>query len=153
MTIAEWILLPTLGLAFYNVGIIWLMQVHVYPLFKLVGEDEWIPYHTAHWHRIRGVVFVPAGLVLLGAILLMFFRPEAVPGWSLWLGLGVQVVLYALTAVVWAPMQIRLSEGDRLHPRVHETLLRTHWGRVALITLYALLVLWMTVAAFAGRGA
>lgn len=103
MTIAEWILLPTLGLAFYNVGIIWLMQVHVYPLFKLVGEDEWIPYHTAHWHRIRGVVFVPAGLVLLGAILLMFFRPEAVPGWSLWLGLGVQVVLYALTAVVWAP--------------------------------------------------
>jgi len=153
VTIAKGVLLLTLALSFYNVGIIWLMQVHVYPLFKLVGEDEWTAYHTAHWHRIWGVVFVPAGLTLLGTILLMFFRPEGVSGWSFWLGLGIQVVLYALTAVVWAPMQVRLSEGGRFHPRVHETLLRTHWGRVVLITLYALLVLWMTAASLAGGGA
>lgn len=149
MTIAEWVLLLTLALSFYNVGIIWVMQVHIYPLFGLVGEEEWVPYHTVHWHRIWGVVFVPAGLTLLGAILLLFFRPEAVPTWSLWLGLGVQVVLYALTAMVWAPMQVRLSKGNKLHPEVYETLLRTHWGRVALITVYAMLMFWITIASFA----
>ncbi len=70
--------------------------------------------------------------------------------WSLWLGLGIQISLYALTAVLWAPMQLRPSEGGRFHLEVHRALVQTHWGRVALITLYALLVLWMAVAGFAG---
>lgn len=143
MSVADWVLLIALVVGFYNVGIIWLMQVHVYPLFGLVGEDEWVSYHTAHWHRIWGVVFVPAGLTLLGAVLLVFFRPAGVPGWSLWLGLGVQVLLYALTAVLWAPMQVRLGKRGGSRNAVYRRLLRTHWIRVALITLYALLLLWM----------
>lgn len=145
------VLAITLALSFYNVGVIWLMQMHVYPLFGLVGEDEWTGYHTMHWHRIWGVVFVPAGLTLLGAVLLVFFRPEGAPGWSLWLGLGVQVALYALTAVVWAPMQVRLGKDGAFHPEVHEELLRTHWLRVALITLHAALVMWAALATVAAR--
>jgi len=151
VTLARWILLLTLAFSFYNVGTVWLTQVSVYPLWKLVGQtDQWLPYHRAWWHSIWGVIFVPAGFALLGAILLMFFRPPIVPAWSLWLGLGIQIITYGLTALVWAPMQVRLDQGGGFHPEVQQTLLQTHWGKVALITLYAVLMLWMTVVGFAG---
>jgi hypothetical protein len=44
----EIVLLGTLTVAMFNVGIIWLTQAVVYPVWALVGEPEWSAYHEAH---------------------------------------------------------------------------------------------------------
>jgi hypothetical protein len=149
MSIGRWILLLTLVASFYNVGTIWLMQVLIYPLWGFVGGNEWASYHAAHWQKIRYVVFVPAGLALVGAVLLIFSKPADIPVWSVWPGLGLQVAMYAATVAWWAPMQVRLQKGGN-SPILLRRLIGSHWVRTGLITLYGALVLWMMDVSFGG---
>lgn len=143
MNAAEWILVVVLALSCYNVGIIWLMQIHVYPLFGVVGVGEFRAYHGEHWRRIRYVVFVPAVLTLVGALLLLWLRPPGVPALGLWLGVTLQVVTYAVTGIFWAPLQIQLNKKGA-SPELLRRLIDSHWLRTGLITLYAALMLALT---------
>ena len=68
-----------LALAWYAVGIVWLVQVVAWPLFGYVGRAEFDTYHQAWWRGIRYVVLVPSGLAFLGGILLLAFPPAGVP--------------------------------------------------------------------------
>jgi hypothetical protein len=58
----EIVVLGTLAVAMFNVGVIWLTQRVVYPVWALVGEHEWRAYHEAHKRRLPGTAFVPHGL-------------------------------------------------------------------------------------------
>ena len=40
-------------------GVGWVVQLVVYPAFRLVGPDAWVPYHRAHTQAITRVVAVP----------------------------------------------------------------------------------------------
>jgi hypothetical protein len=40
-------------------GVGWVVQLVVYPAFRIVGPDEWAPYHDAHRRAITRVVGVP----------------------------------------------------------------------------------------------
>lgn len=82
MDAREIVLLGTLAVAMFNVGVIWLTQVVVYPVWALVGEPEWQRFHEAHKRRLPGVAFVPHGLATPGALLLIILRPAHVPGWA-----------------------------------------------------------------------
>ena len=50
-----WAFLITLALTLYMTGMIWSMQILEYPLFALVGPQEFPAYHTRH---NRGLLFV-----------------------------------------------------------------------------------------------
>jgi|FLYN01.1.fsa_nt_gi hypothetical protein len=152
MSRGEWILLLTLVISFYNTGIIWMVQVS-YRLWAFVGTAEFEPYHAAWWSGLQGiqpVVFPAAGLATLGALALLWWRPESIPGWMAWSGVAIQAAIWILTALLWAPWQgqlhtahVRLADGS-LNP-LYIRLLTTHWLRVGLITAYGLLMLWMMV--------
>ncbi|HUR04643.1 MAG TPA: hypothetical protein VM347_19015 [Nonomuraea sp.] len=142
----EIVLLGTLTVAMFNVGVIWLTQVVVYPVWALVGESEWSAYHEAHKRRLPGTAFVPHGLALLGAVLLIVLRPPYVPGWAVWLALAIEAAMLAATATYWAPLQIRLSR--RNDHRLLRLLLATHWIRVGLVTAFGALLCWMVTLAF-----
>ncbi|MGH9469203.1 MAG: hypothetical protein ACRD1N_02540 [Terriglobia bacterium] len=145
----QWLVLVMTVLSFYCVGCIWLTQISCYPLWALVGSREFVTYHVAWWHSIWGVDFVPAGLVFLGSIAMIWLRPEGVSRWMVWTGLALQVAIYAATALWWAPLMAGLATPQTgLLPERYHLLITTHWMRVAMITAYGLLVFWMLVRSF-----
>jgi hypothetical protein len=147
MNANRWLLLVNLAVGFYNVGLIWLTQVVCYPLWGHVGKAEFSQYHLAWWHGIWGVCFVPAGLAVLGAMAMLWLRPPGVPASAVRLGLALQAATWVLTALWWAPLQMRIEEGGFSVP-VFRLLLETHWGRVALVTAYGFLLFWMAARAW-----
>jgi hypothetical protein len=140
MTPALWLLLITCALSIYNVGQVWLVQLSSYPLWARVGQQEFSAYHAAWWRGIWGVILLPAGLVTLGAILMLWWRAPSVPAWMAWLGLSLQAALILGTAFWWAPLMARLdsTRGER-----YRLLLTTHWLRVQIVTAYGFVTLWM----------
>jgi hypothetical protein len=128
----------------YGVGNVWLVQLSSYKLWAYVGPREFHDYHLAWWRSIWGVVLVPAGLVFLCAILMLIWRPPGIPSWMLWAGLALQVTLAVGTALYWGPLMARLStpEGGLSLPLYH-TLMLNHWLRVAMVTGYSALTVWM----------
>lgn len=147
MDARETVLLGTLAVAMFNVGVIWLTQRVVYPVWTLVGEHEWRAYHEAHKRRLPGTVFVPHGLGIVGSALLVARPPDQVAVWMVWLALALPITMAAATAAYWAPLQIRLS--TRLDRPLLRRLLATHWIRVALISAHGVLMWWMAAMAFA----
>jgi hypothetical protein len=139
-------LLGTSSLGLYAVGNVWLVQVVCYRLWAHVGRSEAFVYHIAWWHSLWGVLFVPAGLVFLGALALLWIRPVGVSRGLVWLGLALQLVIYVSTAVWWAPLMARLvtpDSGMSLHDC--HLLMSTHWIRLALITAYGITSLYMLI--------
>ena len=143
----ETLVLGTLAVAMFNVGVIWLTQRVVYPVWTLVGEQEWRAYHEAHKRRLPGTVFVPHGLGIVGSALLIAWPPDGVPAWMVWLALALPITMAAATVAYWAPLQIRLS--TRLDRPLLQRLLATHWIRVALISAHGVMMWWIAAMAFA----
>jgi hypothetical protein len=94
-----------LALAAYMTGVIWVVQVVLYPSFALVGDSEWLAYHAAHSRRITPVV-APAMLAhAIVATVLLVDRPDALAAVNLALAAGLLLV----TATVFARLHGRLT--------------------------------------------
>ncbi len=135
------ILLFALTFALYRVGDIWTFQVVLFPLWRRVRAEDFPAYHQAHFRSIFGVIFVPMGLSALSAILLWFFPPLGAPRWLLGAALALQALLF-LSLAYWIPFQLRIErEGNQ--PALMRHLVNVHWTRVANLTLFAAVVLWL----------
>jgi hypothetical protein len=147
----RWLLLINFAIAFYNVGTVWLVQLSCYPLWAVVGRGEFEVYHQAWWHSIWGVILGPGLLGFTGAWAMLWWLPERISVRAAWLGISLQVAVYLLTAVWWAPLMARLVEvvdPTGAPTQLFRLLLWSHWLRVALITAYALLMFWMARVSF-----
>jgi hypothetical protein len=101
-----------LALAAYMTGVIWVVQVVLYPSFALVGEAGWAAYHAAHSRRITPVVAPVMLAHPLVALALLAERPGALAAVNLALAGGLLLV----TATFFAPLHARLTRStvDRL---------------------------------------
>jgi uncharacterized membrane protein len=100
-------LLPQLILAAWMCGVIWLVQLVVYPQFARVGEAEFAAYHRAHTSGIAGVV-IPAMLLELGlAVAAWWQQRDAFTA----VMLGLVVAIWAVTAACQVPLHQRLAKG------------------------------------------
>jgi hypothetical protein len=149
---ANWLLFATAMLSVYSVGQVWLVQLSSYRLWPFVGANEFRAYHAAWWRSIWGVVLAPAALVTIGAALMIWLPSPGVPPWAIRLGVALQASLVVGTAAWWGPLMARLEapDGGLLLAR-YRLLMTTHWLRVALVTAYAALALWMLIQS-AGLG-
>jgi hypothetical protein len=139
---SQWLLLATVALGFYAAGQIWMVQSLCYRLWPLVGRETFFDYHMAWWRSIWTVIFVPSGLTLAGAVALLWLRPPEVDPLLLRAGLGLQVLLYLLTAAWWGPLMSRLATREQgLLARRYRLMTTTHWLRVAIVSGYALVAL------------
>lgn len=155
MTRAQQILLATLAVSWYNVAVIWLMQILIYPSWAFIPTADFGQAQGDHFVRLFIVVFPQATLATISALALLRWRPPGIPRAALWLGLGIQLSLWLLTALLWGRWQGQIALGDAppgsLGPanvELYHLLVATHWLRVALITSYGILVFWMVYRSF-----
>jgi hypothetical protein len=141
--VTDWLLLANLALAFNNIGLIWLIQISVYPLWFLVPPAAWPAYHWAWFVSIWSVIFIPATISFVLTVLTLWWRPAGVPRWAIWLVVGLQAIEHLLTLLFWAPLQAKI--GPPHFTSELNLLLTTHWLRVALVTAHGFLILWMAV--------
>lgn len=138
------LLFGTSALGMYAVGNIWFVQLVSYALWPYVGKQEAYAYHIAWWHSIWGVLFIPAGAVLLGSIAMLRVRPDGVSRQSGLVGFGLQLIVYLITAAWFAPLMARLASPDAgLSLPLYHLLMTTHWVRFALFTAYGILCVYM----------
>ncbi len=130
-----------LGATLYMVGLIWFVQVVHYPLFALVGSDEFQTYEKCHRGWITWVVGPPMLLEGITACCLSWYGPPEHLTWPWWTNLTLLVILWLSTAFIQMPCHHQLARGfDAL---VHRRLVRTNWLRTAAWSARGLLLLWM----------
>jgi hypothetical protein len=128
---ATWILL----------GVILVVQIVHYPLFRWVGADTFAAYQAQHMTRITWIVLPAMSVELATAVGLVAWRPPLLPAWQVWTGLALVGVIWISTALLQVPFHRTLTDGFDAH--AHRRLVQTNWIRTAAWTLRAALALWM----------
>ncbi len=147
MNRSQWVLIITLAATFYGVGNIWMTEFG-WRLWPYVAPADFGAYHNAWWAMIKPVVFPVAAVAFFGAFALIWWRPAGVSSAAVWLNIAIQVLIYALTAMLWGRWQAQTHyatlPGGGLDP-MYLRGMGTHWIRAALITMSGLIVFWMLV--------
>jgi hypothetical protein len=102
-------------------------EAHVnYPAWLLIGDGSFRDYHRAITARI-GFLLVPLAASLVLNLLLLWRRPPAIPRWSVWATLALQLVAWASAVLIQIPIQAQLSEGGYSRELI-ERLIRTDFA-------------------------
>lgn len=143
-------LLSNLALSFYLVGAIWAHEIDIFRSWKLIGAKDFRIVRSVHWSKLPYWIFTPLGLVLAGSIALVWYHPQASPGWAIWGNLACQLASHVLTSIYWGRWQARLSKDERgpASPYLAK-ILATHWIRALLISTYGLILLGWAIYALA----
>lgn len=133
-----------LATTWFMTGLIWLIQLVHYPLFKQVGGAEFIRYHHAHTRQITFIVMPMMTLELLSALALALYpAPKLWPSWAAWLGLALVGIAWLTTAMLSVPAHQALSAGFDL--TAHHQLTTTNWLRTLAWSARGLLLAWFTL--------
>src|SRR5215470_9245161 len=139
-----WLFMLVTALSWFNTGVVWLIQFSCYPLWRLVGQEEFLTYHHVWGQRAWWIVFLPNVLLATGSILMLRFAPPGVPRWGLWTGFGLELIVQVLAAIWLSPAdQHTVAAAGGLNLPAYESLVTGNWVRVALVTAYAILNYWM----------
>jgi uncharacterized membrane protein len=129
------------GATLYLVGLIWIVQILIYPLMGHVGVSSYSAYHNLHTSRIAPIV-APAMIVeLLTAIYFVFASDEKIDRRYFWFGLILVLIIWASTFLLQVPLHEKLAKGFDID--VQRRLTLTNWLRTAAWSLRGALVLWM----------
>ena len=124
-------------------GLIWIVQVVHYPLFAKVGVKGFAAYEASHTRLITFIVFPAMVAELITAFVLVANRPDLIPAWQVWSGLGLVGVIWASTGLLQVPMHAVLSGG--FDAEAHARLVSTNWIRTiawSLRSVLACAMLW-----------
>lgn len=122
-------------------GLVWTVQLFVYPGFAAVREPDW-PAVAARHTRLMGLLISgPWAVQGLTCAVLLVWRPEGVPFVAA-LAAGVcGAVTVGVTVGVSVPCHRRLAAG--WDTEAHARLVRTNWWRTAAWTLGGVVALVM----------
>lgn len=125
----------------YMTGIIWLIQIIHYPLFRLVRENTFNDYHKYHIQKTSLVIAIPMVLEMLSGLYLLV-RDEIYRNNFIFL------TAYALLAFIWfvtflisVPKHNILSNG--FNDEVIITLIKTNWIRTIAWSTRAFLLFYL----------
>ena len=104
-------------------GLIWTVQLVLYPLFALVGASEWERYGAEHRRRIT---WLAAPLMLASVGVAVVLAVEDGSGLSV-VNAGLAVGVFVLTGLVFAPLHGRLDRAAS--ERAVAVLVRANWLR------------------------
>lgn len=135
------VFLANIGTTLYLVGVIWLVQLLVYPSMANVGADSYAAYHNLHTSRITPVVAPTMIIELLTAIYLVFAPVEKIDHRYFWIGLVLVSIIWASTFFVQVPLHDKLIRG--FDGDIQKRLVLTNWIRTIAWSLRGALVLWI----------
>lgn len=145
------LLLGHAGASVAMVGVMWTVQLVVYPQFRSVPADGFAAYVADHSVRITHVLALFAPLEVLLALLVFVLRPGGVSGSSALAGGLVLVVAWVATGLYYAPLHGELQTGG-YDPDLIEQLINTNWLRTGLWTIRGVLALSFLTAAAPAQG-
>jgi hypothetical protein len=91
-------------------GVVWLVQLSVYPGFRLVGRTDAWPEHLAlHTKRISWLVPLPWAVQGATTLWLLLDRPDRVPLWLLLVAAALAAATVVTTVVLVLPPLARLA--------------------------------------------
>ena len=121
------VLLLHLFTTVFMTGVIWMIQVLHYPLFNMVGRENFSAYEAAHSNLISLIV-APAMLLELGFTAWIFFAPPAsVPSSLNWLNTILLAIIWLSTAFLQVPQHSILSSG--FNEKAYQFLVNSNWIR------------------------
>jgi hypothetical protein len=113
-----------LAVTWFMVGLIWVIQLIVYPQFLRVGAAEFRAYHFSHCLRI-GLMIVPLVLMEAGSAAWLFYQGLRTTPFLISLGI---IPLIGLSTAIWqAPDHTQLMQG--YDKGVIRHLILTNWIR------------------------
>ena len=136
------LLLLNFALAAYLTGLIWVVQLVVYPALALVGKPDFARYHAAH---TRGMGYAAGAPMILELALAGWLAWVAYPVWGgAWAGgqLALVVVAWLATFFIAVPFHNRLAAHGYNYIAV-DGLTRTNWLRTLAWTARASLLFWL----------
>lgn len=122
------------------VGVMLMIHVVHYPLFREVGAASYPAYERAHINAITVLVLPLMLAELVTGVMLLAAPPPGVPAWSVWLGMALMVFVWAITGLVNAPQHVALAAG--FDPAIHAALLASNAVRTLAWIARGGLVLW-----------
>lgn len=131
----HWITTTHIAVTWMLVGLIWVVQILVYPQFARVAAREFPDYHFAHCFRIALIVVPPMFVEAATAAWLLYEGMRATP---FLISVGLILVVWLSTAVYQAPTHIRLMRKFDAALIRHVTL--TNWIRTLAWTARGFLV-------------
>ena len=131
------VLLIQTAASWFMAGLIWTMQVLNYPLLALIDAGDVPRYEQAHNRRFIWLVGPGVAVALASAVVMLGWRPPAVP-------LAVPVVALVLLAVIVVSTARQGAPSHALLARqfdrgVHARLVRTNWIRTIAWTALGVL--------------
>jgi hypothetical protein len=120
-------------------GVIWVVQLAIYPLFFAIGPREFPAYHRRYTLRI-GAVVVPLMAAETATAAAGWFAGWRGPAFSA--SLGLLAVTWVSTFAMQVPLHRKLAGG--FDAANHRRLVVTNWVRTLAWTLRAGLVLAFT---------
>lgn len=130
-----WLFSIHLAVTWMLVGLIWVVQILVYPQFRRVAPEEFRDYHFAHCFRI-GLIVAPLLFVeATSAAWLLYEGRQALP---FLVSTGLIPIIWLTTAVFQAPIHTRLGRGFDV-PLIRRLIL-SNWIRTLAWTSRGILV-------------
>lgn len=134
------LLLSHAGVTLIMVGVMWSVQLTIYPQLRSVSAADFVPYITNHSRRMVAVLAPFAPLELLLALLVFLIRPGGVSAAMALASGGLLAVAWVATGVWFAPIHGRLQAGGHDAGLV-DRLILSNWIRTALWSIRGVLAL------------
>jgi len=138
-----WVFLTAFALVFYGTGAAFIEGFVNYPSWPLIGQAEFIQYHHFVTPRILTYLVAPLLLGTIFTILMLWFRPAAIPVWVVWAAIAMQAIVWVSTATIQVPIQIRLSADGWSMPLFERLIETNFWFRRIPYAVCAGLFVWM----------
>jgi hypothetical protein len=136
------LLLLNFALAAYLTGLIWVVQLVVYPALSRVGKADFASYHAAH---TRGMGYAAGAPMVLELALASWLAWAAYPRWGGALAIGqlaLALATWVATFFIAVPFHNRLSAHGYNYIAL-DGLTRTNWLRTLTWTARAGLLFWL----------
>ncbi len=131
-------------------GVIWIVQIVHYPLFRLVGEQNFAEYQQLHSNYITYVVMPLMLIELITAAIMAAVPPKGMSQELLWLGLALVIVIWGATFFFSVPQHAILSRG--FNADAHNMLVSTNWIRTIAWSVRTGLVVYLVGQYFRMNG-
>ncbi len=126
------------------VGLIWTVQLLVYPNFFKIPESEFVRFHERHSFKISLIV-LPLMLTELLAALVLFIRlHHSEISLLVWLNVISVLLVWMSTFLIQVPLHQRLSKGKK--DSNIRALVLSNWIRSVLWTARAVLLFFILQA-------